>query len=187
MACLGFFGTLAGTFDESTEIADREVEREVDRCQQLHKEQIPSQQTYDEGKCARSSLICRLGNSMASLEEHCSEAGESRHQQREDQHKDDVRAKCNDEINKAQQAHIDMEEGESRVELRIRSRGGRVIWLIGRSSVVVRSECRAEREPEGAEGAEHHERESVAQNELEEGADDHKETAEEIIAATARS
>jgi len=71
------FLPLAGTFDESAQITNRQVQREVDGSQELHEEQIPAEQADDETQCTCGGKERRVG---AVTEEECRQTAESRDQ-----------------------------------------------------------------------------------------------------------
>jgi hypothetical protein len=141
---------LASALDESAEIPDWEVKREVDRGEQLHEEEIPPQQTNHEGETTSRVLEVVCENTLRSLEEEAGETAEGRHQQREDEQEDDVRAKRADHVHEAQHTHIHLEVGEGGREDGVAGAGGRVAGVVGDGGVVEGGKSRAEGKPEGA-------------------------------------
>jgi len=179
-------GLLTRTLDESAEIADGQVEWEVDAGQQLDEEQIPTQQARHKGQSTSRVLTLerRLGGlrgRLCDLPEGARQAGKGGDEGAEDAEEDDVGAERADEVDKAEQTHVDLEEGEGGGELGVGRGRGRVCGVVGDAGVEVGRQGSPVGEPERAEGAEDDEGEGVAEDEFEDGAKDHKQAAEEIV------
>ena len=177
---------LACTLDESAEIADGEIQWEVNTGQQLDEEQIPSQQADYERQPTGSVLSLysrrqRLGCAFGDLPIDTGEAAERWYQQQEDAEKDDVGPQRADEVDEAQEAHVELEEGECCREDGVGARRGRILGVIGDGRVIHGGEGRGECQPESTERSKDDEGKGVAEDELEEGAEDHQHTAEEVV------
>lgn len=155
---------LASSLDESRQIADWKVEWEVDSCQELHEKQIPAQQADDEGKSTSSGeqdCMSTVGEKVA-----C-QAAESWHKEEEDEEENDVRADRYDEVDEAEDTHVDLEERERALKDWISCGSGWVRWQVCDRGIVVWCKRCSEGQPESTECAENDEWEGVAQDELE--------------------
>ena len=123
---------------------------------------------------------------LSDLPEKAGQTAKGGDEQEEDEEEDDVGAEGADEEDQAQHAHVELEVGEGGREDGVAARGEGLGGRVGNRGVVVGRQRRAEGEPEGAEGAEDDEGEGVAEDELEEGAKDHEQAAEEVVDTAAR-
>lgn len=178
-----FFGSrsLTGAFDEPTQVADGKVDGEVHGSQQLDEEEVPTQQTGDERDTTRGVLQVDLGSAIADCEEEGGEGAKRRDERRKDQHEDDVCPERADQVDKAQDAHVDVEIGKGGREDRVRAGLSRVRGIVGDRGIEVGCQGSTKGEPESAERTEHDKRERVSQDELEEASECHEKTAEKVV------
>ena len=125
----------------------------------------------------RQGRGCALGDQPIDT----GETAERWYQQQKDAEKDDVGPQRADEVDEAQEAHVELEEGEGCREDGVGARHGRILGVIGDGRVVHGGEGGGECQPESTERSEDDEGEGVAEDELKEGAEDHQHTAEEVV------
>ncbi len=143
--------SVASARDESTQVSDWKVEREVHGGKQLYQEQVPAQQTSDESDTARCMLEAHVRHARADLEEKGGEAPERGHECGEDEHEDDVGPNRTNHVHEAQNTHVDMEVGEGRGKGRVRGGLRGVCWVVGDGGVEIWCQSSPERQPEGTE------------------------------------
>lgn len=84
--CL-FLLAIAGSLDKSRQVTDRQVEWEINRRQQLHQEQVPTQQADDKSHTTSSHEECWV---CAMAEEIACQATKGWNEQKEDKEEDEV-------------------------------------------------------------------------------------------------
>lgn len=130
-AHLASFGLLACALDESAEITNREIEGEVDGGEQLHKEEVPPQETHDEGQTTGCVLQVGGGDAFGGLPEKAGETAEGGDEEGEDHQEDDVGAEGADHVDEAEDAHVQLEVGKGCGEDWVAGAGGWVGGVIG--------------------------------------------------------
>ena len=123
-------------------------------------------------------------DALGGLPEIAGETAKCGHEEGEDHEEDDVGSERADHVDEAQNSHVQLEVGESRSESWVGRAGSWISRIICDRCIVEWRESCGESQPEGAERAENHERECVAQDEFKERAKDHQETAEEVVGTT---
>jgi hypothetical protein len=187
---------LAGALDHGAQIADRDLEGEVESSEHDGEEDPPAGQGSDEEEGTSRDLhpacIGHLARVGRGGREGCrvvpvggGEEGEGQREREEDDHEGYVGSERADQVHQAQETHEEQEEPEGGGESRGVDTGrfGVACWGVQSVGEVEWLESRGEGEPEGAEGDEDDEWEGVAENELEESTHHHEQTAEEVICA----
>jgi len=126
-------------------------------------------------------LQCHVGLALSDLEEEFCQTAECSNQSGEDEDKDNVGSKCHNQVHEAKNAHVHVEEGKCRRKDRVRRGSRRVRWVVGNRRVEVWCQSCAECKPEGTEGGEDDEGESVAQDKFEKSTQHHEKTTEEVV------
>ena len=169
------------------EIADGQVEREVDREQDQHQQVVPADHAGHEGQGATGALQRQGGGGVSAggVPVAGGEAAVHRAEGEEDEEEEHVGAQAGDQVDEAEDAHPQQEEGEGREEGRVGEADGGILLCrrVGAVRVIGWRQRRPEREPVRAVGAEDDEGEGVAEHEFEEAAGEHEETAEEEVGA----
>ena len=165
-----FLRPLTAPLDEFAQISDRQQNWEVHSRQHLHEEEVPTQQTCYESRRAAGLLQPESQDrvSVCGLPEGTGKGGETQDEEEEDADKDHVGAEGTDEVDQAQETHVQQEVGVGCLEGGICGGGcgGGRDGHVGARGIEVRGDRCAVAEPEGAEGGENDEGEGVSEDEF---------------------
>lgn len=172
---------LAGALDDGREIADGDLDGEIESGKHDGGEDVPAEDACDKRKASASlDHSCGFrGVAHGAVPEASGEEREGRNEGEEDHDEDNVGADGQDEVDQAHDSHPEKEETESVVKFWC-TKTGVVGWV--KSSIIAIGmvewdESEAECNPERAEAEEDNHGEGVANDELAEATEKHENTA----------